>query len=405
MPQYKTALFLTSCYPKWVGEPSGIFLHHLAKALTELGWRVIVLTPNFPGGRKEEVLEGVLVRRVSYFLPRWQRLCYGSGILPNLRKAPWIWLQVPFYVLSMLVASLLLVRRKKIDLIHAHWLLPQGIVTRLLRVFSSVPIVMTLHGGDVFAFGGRVGRFCKGFALGKTSCCTANSLFTREAVQRIWPKTKITVIPMGVDLDHFRSVALGPCRAAETPIILFVGRLVQKKGVEFLLRAMPEVLTEFPQARLVIIGDGSQRGELEALAEGLGLGSVSFLGMIPHDKLPEHYSKATIFVGPSVVDDHGDTEGLGVVFLEAAASALPIIATGVGGISDIVIDDVTGIRVEPKNVRDLAEAIRRLLRDPDLCRRLGDAARVHAAERFSWTYTARHFSDLFDEVLQETEMK
>ena len=184
-------------------------------------------------------------------------------------------------------------------------------------------------------------------------------------------------------------------------MILFVGRLVEKKGVHNLLGAMQRVLQKFPNATLVVVGDGTQRPELERMAERLGITrAVRFLGKLPHDQLPEYYAAADLFVGPSVVDRSGDTEGLGVVFIEAASAGLAMVGTSVGGISDVLIHDVTGLAVEPDQPEALADAIERLLGDEVLRSRLGAAARQHVLSQFSWSQVAARFSSVFSEVLE-----
>ena len=129
----------------------------------------------------------------------------------------------------------------------------------------------------------------------------------------------------------------GGSLGVDAEMILFVGRLVEKKGVHNLLAAMQRVLKSSPKATLVLVGDGTQRHDLERMAERLEIaGSVRFLGKLPHEQLPEYYAAADLFVGPSVVDRSGDTEGLGVVFIEAASAGLAMVGTSVGGISDVL---------------------------------------------------------------------
>jgi len=209
---------------------------------------------------------------------------------------------------------------------------------------------------------------------------------------------------MGVDVTEFEprqpNLSLRRKLGVVSEMILFVGRLVEKKGVHNLLAAMQQVLKKFPKATLVLVGDGTQRHELERMAERLEIaGAVRFLGKLPHEQLPEYYAAADLFVGPSVVDRSGDTEGLGVVFIEAASAGLAIVGTSVGGISDVLIHEVTGIAVEPDQPEALANAIERLLRDEALRRRLGEAGRQHALSQFSWSQVAARFSGVFRNVL------
>jgi len=403
-----TILFLTSCYPKSKGEPSGIFLHYLAKELKSSGWKVIVQAPNFPGGKECETIDGVEVRRFAYFFPAWQGLCYRSGILTNLRQSPFLWLQVPLFVCSMFFHSARLIRREKIDLVHAHWALPQGLVGGILQRLLNVPVVLTVHGGDAFAFRGRIGGAFKRLALRNVAACTANSDSTQREIRKYEPALDVKLIPMGVDADHFHPKSFEQSLRQELGIqgemILFVGRLVEKKGVHHLLNSMPAVIGAFPQAVLVIVGDGTQRAELERSAQRLGIkSSVRFLGKIPNEDLPKYYAAAHVFVGPSVVDKFGDTEGLGIVFLEAAASQLAMIGTSVGGISDVLIDRVTGTQISPNDSDQMAHEITRLLRNPELRNRLGQRARQHVEENFSWKQVASSFTALFQEVIERSQ--
>src|SRR5207247_2971361 len=175
-----------------------------------------------------------------------------------------------------------------------------------------------------------------------------------QAIQSHNRASNVRVIPMGVDVDYFHphsnDQGLRQQLGIEGEMIVFVGRLVEKKGVRHLFHAMPSVIQTFPRAVLVIIGEGTQRRELEDLAQTLWIAaSVRFLGRISNADLPRYYATADLFVAPSVV------EGLGIVFLEAAASEVAMIGTSVGGISDILVDQITGIQIDPNDPVQLAE--------------------------------------------------
>jgi glycosyltransferase involved in cell wall biosynthesis len=396
-------LFLTSSYPKHAEEPSGIFLHYLNKELATLGWSILVMAPNFPGGKAAEVMDGIRVVRFGYFFPRWQRLCYGSGIIPNLKESPWLWAEVPFYLASMFWHASRVFERCHIDILGAHWILPQGVVAALLKCFFRVPLVVTAHGSDMSSFDGALGTRVKRFVLGKAESASANSQYTCQQIQSLMPQVPTEVIPMGVDLRHFCLVKDETTRQElqiQGEFLLFVGRLVEEKGPLYVLKAMPRVLKVFPQAVLVLVGGGTQRAELERAMQVLGITrSVRFVGRIPHQELSRYYSAADVFVGPSLV------EGLGIVFLEAAASGLAIVGSQVGGVSDILIDGVTGIEVEPANSEQLANAIIRVLSDAELRTSLAKGARRHVEEHFTWKQIALRFDALLRETLRRKAEK
>ena len=212
---------------------------------------------------------------------------------------------------------------------------------------------------------------------------------------------KFVTIHSGIDLAYFRSVRVDPAvkrkelgLPPEGPIVGTVGRLVPIKGLEWLLKAAPRVLAEFPQACFVIIGDGPMLGELRELTAILGIGlRVVFLGA--REDVPECLAAFDLFVLPSL------NEGMGRVLLEAMAVGCPVVATRVGGIPDIVADRTTGLLVPPRDDRALAEAILTLLRDRSRRVAYGEAARRHVDGRFDVETMVRNIERLYDEVWQE----
>ena len=377
-----------------------MFLRELAKNLSDTGVEVTVLTPaDGPGEERTE--DGILVHRFSYFPLGWQRLAYRSGILPNLRKNPMLWMQVPFFVLAMTYHLIRLSRRIRPHVIHAHWILPQGLVAVFLRRVLNTPVVVTAHGGDAYALRGGVSRYLKRIVLQRSAAWTANTVATAVAAGPgcVPPK----VIPMGVDVSRFssgRGERLRSGVAADQLVLLFVGRLVEKKGVGDLIMALAcmEDATERKYV-LWIVGAGGQENRLREQSRHLGLETqVRFWGQIPNQELPDYYAAADVFVGPSVIDRSGDTEGMGVVFLEAFAAGVCVVATRVGGIENVVEDGKTGILVDPGAPRQLADVLTRLLADESHRRKLAEAGRKRAGERYHWPLVAARFSRLYSVV-------
>jgi glycosyltransferase involved in cell wall biosynthesis len=166
--------------------------------------------------------------------------------------------------------------------------------------------------------------------------------------------------------------------------LLAVGRLIERKGYEYLIRALPLLPPEL-DARITIVGKGQERERLQALSRDLGIESrVEWIDYASDAELARLYSSCSIFVHASIVDRTGDTESVGMVLLEAMSHARPIVATNVGGIPDVIRDGVTGLLVPEKNPHALADAIARLARDPELARRLGAAARADIQAQADW---------------------
>ncbi|MBI2144037.1 glycosyltransferase [Candidatus Woesearchaeota archaeon] len=399
----KVLVFGSSAFPRWRNDPFPDFVYGLSRRLFQEGCDVAVLVPHHPGSKLFEVVDGMRVYRFRYFVPSsLERLCYGAGIFANMKNSFLARLQLPFLVAAEFFSLWYVAKKEKPDVIHAHWILPQGLAAAMVGRLLEIPVVVTAHAGDVFPLNNAFFRLLSGLALGSASAITANSTYTKSAVGRMTRKP-VSVIPMGVDLALFSSSSASAAAAVRkkhglspgSRMILFVGRLAEKKGVKHLIDAMRRIARAFPACRLVVVGDGPEKASLVRQSQQLGLPeSVVFAGSIPNRELPEFYRAADVFVLPSVVAKSGDTEGLGVVLLEAIAAGCPVVASNVGGIPDIVIDRKTGLLVEQKNPEKLAMAVISLLRSASLRRRLAFAAKRHVSGSYSWGRVARKFSEL-----------
>ena len=227
----------------------------------------------------------------------------------------------------------------------------------------------------------------------------------RDAVLSTAPSSRVTVISMGVDTERFhpskRDDALRASIAGEDALLVFVGRLAEKKGVRYLIEAMPAILAHVPNCRLVIAGDGPLREDLEALSASLGLdGRVIFAGAKRPEDLPAYYASADVFVAPSVVVDSGDTESFGLVIAEAMASKCPVIASDVGGIGDLVKNGETGLLVPQRDSRAIANAVCEMLGNTQLRRRCSIAALRHVRDSASQRSVAGRYASLLREAIK-----
>lgn len=397
-------LVLTSTFPRWKGDTCPMFVADLCAGLSER-MEVTVLAPGAEGAASVEAWGGFTVRRFGYGWPaRTQQLAVGA-IMPNIRRRPILALQVPPFFIMQLWSAWRLMRRERFDAIHAHWAVPQGIVASILKRLFKVPVITTTHGGDIYALRGGPAMVMKRWALRSSDRVTAVSSPLRDEVVALGSDAaRVSVLPMGVDTRRFRPDAgsaaihreLNP---AGGPVLLFVGRLVEKKGARYAVEAMPAILEERPDARLIVVGDGPEREMLETLAADRGVAaSVRFLGAFANDRLPELYASADIFVGPSVVEANGDTESFGVVFAEAMASGCVVVTTDVGGIADLVQDGETGIVVPPQDSHAISAAVLRLLDDSVLRDGLRLRALRAIRERFDHRRLHAEYVSLIERV-------
>ena len=400
----KTALVTATTFPRWKDDTEPAFVFALSSLLAKKGYKIVVLAPHYPGAKKFEIMGQLKVYRFPYFYPtKLERLCYDGGILENMKKSFLAKVQVPFLLLSEYFHIVKIIKKEKIDFIHAHWIVPQGFLAALIRKFYKIPYITTAHAGDVFPLRKSSMKKIAAFALNNASFITANSSFTRNSILMISNSKNIEVIPMGVDLTDFnpkkKDSSIRKKYGIQNEFLLFVGRLAEKKGVEYLIKAMPDVLNKLPNAKLLIVGDGSEKEKLTNLTNELNLkNNVIFAGKIKNDDLPKLYATADVFVGPSIVTEKGDTEGLGVVFLEAIASGTCVIGTNVGGIPDIIKTNETGILAEEKNPEKLAEAIIIMLKNKKLQTKLKKNALNHIKKTYSWEVVAEKFFKLYGTI-------
>ncbi len=312
---------LTTSYPRYSGDVVGRFVADAVEHVRRRGVDVNVVGP--------EQFRGF-------------GLTFGYGVLGNLRRRPWLALFVPALLASFVRAA----RGVDADLLHAHWL-PSGWVAAR----TGKPYVVQVWGTDV-ELARRAPSLAQRVLRGARLVIAASAALAESA--QALGAADVRVIPTGVDLPP----EVG--EEATPPEVLYAGRLSPEKGVEDLVEAAAGM-------KLVVAGDGPLRAGVPAA-----------LGFVPHDELDRLYARAAVVACPS------RREGFGVACLEAMAHARPVVATGVGGLLDLVVDGETGLVVPPRDPAALRAALERLLADGELRRRLGAAGRERARERFSW---------------------
>jgi len=220
----------------------------------------------------------------------------------------------------------------------------------------------------------------------------ANSRNTREVLQRFGADlAKVRVIYPGVDAARFAERSSRP--RTQDPVILSVGRLQRRKGHDTMLLALARLIDRHPRVTYLIVGDGEERGRLEAMVGELGLGPhVRFEGEVAEASLPGYFARADVFALPNRVE-RGDFEGFGIVFLEAAAAGVPTVGGRSGGVPEAIADGETGYLVGGEDAAELAATLDRLLSDAELSQALGSAGRRRVLREFTWEASASRLRD------------
>jgi glycosyltransferase involved in cell wall biosynthesis len=384
---------VVSTYPRHEQDYAVPWLRESICQLARRGHQVTVLAPAFEG-LTDHLIDGVPVMRFRYSPRRWERLTHEQGA-PNRIRNPWYQLLGAPYLWMGCRAARRLALRQRFDLVHVHWPFPHEPIGSAAARICAAPLVMTAHGAE-FALARRKlwVAACLKRSLRKADLLIANSSDTAAQIRSL-SHCEATVLPFGSSVVPYlpRLRSAGPAR------VLFTGRLIQRKGVEYLLRAVPLVLHR-RHVQFVITGDGDERHRLETLCNQLGIAhAVQFLGFVSNQRLTEEYARCDVWVNPAIVDDRGDTEGLGVGAIEAYAHNKPVVASNVGGIPDVVIHEKTGLLVPEKDPRALASAILGLVDDPAKAHRLGTTGRRFAEHRFNWDHITDQLESLYRSVL------
>ena len=386
-------IITTSTFPATLGDGVPRFVFDLAVALSKSA-TVEVLAPDAPAADPAPEWRGVGIHRFMYFWPRGlQRL--APGIRSNIGTS---WLG-KLQVLPFLVASFLSLRHRlrliEPDVVNAHWLVPQGLIAALLKTHRrAFVLVLHVHAGDVDLLSTMpFGKQLADFIMARSDVVfTAGRDVTERLDHLILGDSGAITRPMGVDLEVFARTDRPEACIEEFPegFILFVGRLVEKKGLGVLLEALPLILAESPGIGLAIVGDGPLGPSLRSKAEALGVtGHVRFLGPLSHDQIADHLSSCKVAVIPSLVDQRGETEGTPTVLIEAMAAGAVIVASEVAGIPELIRDAENGWLCHPNDPHDLARAIRIALWAEERSD-VGNRARAEATA-YSWERVASDY--------------
>ena len=364
--------------------------------LREKGLDVDVYAPSYRG-LKDHGYRGIAVKRFRYCIKSLERLSHERTV-PDRIKENKLWLFiVPFYIIGGMLGLFRVCRQKKYDVIHVHWPFPHALFGWVAARLCRASLVCQFHGVELRwvenslpAFGSLLD-----WSLKVSDLVVANSSHTAAAIKKRGVDCWLEVIPYGSPVEFREHEA----ESHEGKTILFVGRLVERKGIEYLIRALEFLDKTYS---LTIVGEGPEEEKLRAITSEMGYEyRVTFAGRIGGESLARCYEAADCFVLPAITDSRGDTEGLGVVLIEALSCGLPVVASKSGGIVDIVKDQETGLLVPEKDPRALAAAIEKVLTDKELVTRLVAGGREHVRKNFSWDSIIEKLITLYENLKKD----
>ena len=447
-------LVIGSVYPRFDKDAEVPWLRTSVAHLKKAGVEIQVLAPAYKGLKSHDI-DGTRVNRFRYAPASWEILTHEEGAPSKMASRPWLQLLAIPYIISGFFKCLKICRKWRPDVIHAHWPFPHAYIALGAAKLFRIPLVLNFHGAELLLIRKKkwVKPFLK-FAIGQAQAVFANSSFTAAKIKAI-RNVDVEWSPYGTTLetkelqgesrtdklacrydraaapdaegvkDERRktkelqgekggSLPLASATASATPSsggtpqhpvvgkfkVLFVGRHIERKGICYLIEAAKHLSANKFEIR--IVGEGDLTDELKAQAAQLegdkNAARIVFTGKLVAPELAREYREANVFVLPAIVDHKGDTEGLGVVLIEAMELGLPIVASDVGGIPDVVVNDESGILVPEKDAVALADAIKRIESDPQYTARLLEGARNRIAEHFTWDNITRRQIEIYEQL-------
>ena len=390
-------LVLSTSYPSSENDPSGVFIAKLLEAVSKRGYSVRVVAPSDGTFHGSRFINGIDTIRLGYFIPRsLERLTVGLGGIPeNLEKSVLARLQVAPMMLVFLIVALREARRS--DIIYANWL-GAGIIGAIVNLVMGRPLVVSFRGDDWYLARDR--RLWRAFTKWVTRRAAIVAPVSAELAEIMCtlgtPRKKCLVPRFGVDTDMFRPPS-APRPGGSDVRVLFVGALIPKKGVQDLIEALAD--PALCNVRLIVAGDGHYADDLKSLCDKMGLlERTEWKGMVSHREVAEIMRDSDVLCLPSY------TEGTPNVVKEAMASGLPVIATRVGGIPDLVRHGENGLLFEPGNIAELRQCLETLVNDPDRRTKMGrKGLEILTRSGLTWDATAEDFDSIFKELMNKCD--
>lgn len=406
MPRRRhTVVLITTSYPRFPGDLTGTAVEPIAHGVAARGHAVHVVAPWHPLVRRPEREGNVHFHFYRYAPLRSLNVFgYAGALRADVSMRPAAYAVAPLALIAAHRLVRRIIRAHRATLLHAHWAIPGGATAAAAA--GRLPIVVSLHGSDLFvAERNPIARAAAGAAFRRADRVTACSTDLRDRAVALGAEDARTeTLLHGVDVSRFapdrevrRRVRAAHGLADGTEVVFAVGRLVRKKGFEYLIDAVARLAPRRPALRLVLAGGGDLDGELRARAAAGGVADrVTWLGAVPHDQVAGWLAAADVAAAPSVVDDAGNVDGLPNTILEALATATPVVATHAGGIASVAVHRETALVVPERDAERLAAAIEALLGDAGLRAAIGRAARERMRREHTWERVAERFETAYE---------
>ncbi len=401
---------VTTSYPRFPGDTVGTFMEPIARGLAARGHEVHVVAPWHPLVTRGPKEDGVYFHFFHYApLPALNVFGYANALRADVALRPSAIAVAPFALITGWQVARRVAKDVQATVIHGHWVVPGGVLAA--AVARSHPLVISIHGSDIYlaersAWARRATRAALRRATRVTAC--SEDLRSR-AIALGGIADRIEVLPYGVDACRFRPDTTSRAKGRtdlgvkdKVPLIFTAGRLVRKKGFEYLLEAVALLSKSWPTLLLVIAGSGDLEDELRERLSTLGIvDHVRLLGSVKQDRIPTLLAAADVAVVPSVRDEAGNVDGLPNTVLEAMSSGTPLVATTAGGINAVAVNGRTAILVPERDVIALAGALDTLLKNPEKRVTLGRAAREEVRCKHTWEGVAERFEEIYESAGKE----
>ena len=396
----KKILVTSSSFPRFENDikGGGLFVFELCNKISN-NIEVSVLAPLIKDSSKFSKIKNInIIRYPYYFFWRNNLINENSGIAGALSKNKLYFIYVPVFLIKQLFAIKKNIKKNKIEIIHAHWLIPQGIVACFYKKYfnKKIKVVCTSHGSDLNMSFGFIGKMLLKFILKNTDALTVVSQELKEKAIALGYKKNIEVIPMGINVNKFKHIETNEIKEKyklSANVLLFVGKYIEVKGIEYLIRALPKVLQTKPNTTLMLVGDGMLKEDLKKIASDLNISDkIIFTGFIANDELPKYFLSADIVVIPSL------SEGCPVVMEEAMACSSIVVTSDIEAFQSHIKNDINGYMVPVKNSDALAEKIIEVLENKNELNSIRENARKYALENFDWEIVKDRYLKLLSEI-------